>query len=1444
MSADQIDTPATLLERSASQLYIPPGVLSVERIAAFLEVARNPAVRDALLVCLRVTGNATSLQQLVDEIFTTLPLGLRSELSDSVWRKWKDLLDQQQPLFNLLDTEEALDPQPRPIRCWLGGVITPSQCMDLIGEELSSPERGKMLSKVLHDGGYSSAATTTSTFDVEDGEHCATTLGVPQHVELSTTTSNPAAAGIDSLRSITGVRLSYLNKSLQPVVSTLSNLGHRTFTLSSTSELIPYLPSRSYLQHMMTTASTDVKNQRYYQWLLDLSKGQTDPAPNVVWTGPGLDTLLIGSRIAVGGASLGPPSSLLHVDRVISADFLEAEGAFVAMVEGRFAYGDKEMSTLPADCGAPSECAEPSPCHTSPNEGSLHGPQGWAEPRNRDPFDPADDESSSQNSSEEDRRSQPYSSMYISHTLKRRYYCVYGSSAPGARVVRIEGVTSLQGPGLEALLGDGISPSDSSDCGANDSEEEGEGSPGIARREFEDEWAPRSPSSSLSCGDSESITEDSTEDQGLRNKLLIDQQPLAVLLISSLVAVVRGTNALLAVVTGGREGSSAFRSITVDYVSAGLAKDDKDITDADGRPLYHDNAASITAFSYAATSRTLFSGDSYGVVAAWVLPSSMQDLGAPEIQIKPAAQFTSLGEGKRTTVSSLYAAPSGRHVAVATHDALFLVGTTQVLGPPEEQKLYIRCQLDNLWGTYARYWVQFMMGGEGIVILRAIVHTGTCKGADPLLGIGELEYFPTDGDEVTSISEEVTATVRQALQAPGLVNGKENKVQLSSWLHTDLDSWSQRWSSFPRMSSHMGFSSSTLSSPDTTYETEESIDADASIEFESILSSHNFGGGTAEQSFGPVRYANELQNGEAHENFLLALFGHPSSESFQENELVLCCWAAAATQYTPLGLLAAALDAAEPNNEDAFLVDVSNVERLVGQRPLCELLEVVDEDELEQFRDYAYWEDTTIPTSTEKIVRPKPGSEGVLSWMFRTESDRLGGNFWLDERKGHNALATLFLKNCSNKSIAVEHAWTPYLRYQGPYHLRHATRGLRALTTNVRKIDETANLRGRLGLPRQIGLVSGLQEIYCRRVGLRGRIPAELSELSNLRVLSMGNNFLCGELPASLTRLRNLQRIVLHQNKLCGRVPNGFSTLGCIVNLAGNRRLELGPDVPQSEREALMAFYRDSNGCDWVNHKAWGSSSPVSSWYKIGCLDSHVHSIVMSSNNLRGVISPGVGGLTRLRMVELATMPFLTGSLPTELCALITLRRLCICRCGLSGPIPQQIGLLVGLEELQLFGNRHTGSIPDSIGCLVNLKLLSLGEYSGGNPFEHGPIPSCISRLARLEALFLSQCNLQGVLPSWMGNLAELRQLDLQSNNLTGSLPAEWTKLVHLGYLNLKSNQMLGAGSRLPISTIATMRRLNRLSLMDTSFVLPRNSESELKSLFPRCKIWIGPSAR
>lgn len=138
--------------------------------------------------------------------------------------------------------------------------------------------------------------------------------------------------------------------------------------------------------------------------------------------------------------------------------------------------------------------------------------------------------------------------------------------------------------------------------------------------------------------------------------------------------------------------------------------------------------------------------------------------------------------------------------------------------------------------------------------------------------------------------------------------------------------------------------------------------------------------------------------------------------------------------------------------------------------------------------------------------------------------------------------------------------------------------------------------------------------------------------------------------------------------------------------------------------------------CFCTNRQYWyDDNQPVSKWYKVGVLTSHVHSIVMSSNGMEGKLPQSIGQLTHLRMIELATMPTLTGSIPVPLCSVTSLRRLCICRCGLTGKIPSAIGELNNLEELQLFGNMLSGSIPSSISKLTNLRLLSLGEYTGSN---------------------------------------------------------------------------------------------------------------------------------
>lgn len=403
-------------------------------------------------------------------------------------------------------------------------------------------------------------------------------------------------------------------------------------------------------------------------------------------------------------------------------------------------------------------------------------------------------------------------------------------------------------------------------------------------------------------------------------------------------------------------------------------------------------------------------------------------------------------------------------------------------------------------------------------------------------------------------------------------------------------------------------------------------------------------------------------------------------------------------------------------------------------------------------------------------------------------------------------------------------------------HFYNCSRGLRRLTHDVRKIDETANISS--VLPYQIGYVSGLQEMYARRVGLVGPIPSELGELTSLRVLSMGNNRLCGPIPLSLGALTNLQRIVLHQNNLTGVIPTELCSLGCIVNLAGNALLEYGEDVPDSERAVLVDIFRSTKGpTSWVTKHNWASPLPVCRWYKVGVLGSHVHSLVMSSNCLTGSLPTSISRLTHLRMIELATMGSLTGAIPDEICQLTALKRLCICRCGIKGSIPSKIGNLVSLEELQLFGNSIRGSIPASISNLRSLKLLSLGEYTGGNSFDPAPLPHALSTLSGLEALFMANCNVNGPLPTWIGRLTELRQLDLQRNQLHGRFPTSIELCTNLLYLNVKDNPDFGGV--IPVQSLAKLKKLNRLSLVHCSFSNTEEALMVLADAIPKCKLWL-----
>ncbi|PKA54586.1 Receptor-like protein kinase HSL1 [Apostasia shenzhenica] len=66
---------------------------------------------------------------------------------------------------------------------------------------------------------------------------------------------------------------------------------------------------------------------------------------------------------------------------------------------------------------------------------------------------------------------------------------------------------------------------------------------------------------------------------------------------------------------------------------------------------------------------------------------------------------------------------------------------------------------------------------------------------------------------------------------------------------------------------------------------------------------------------------------------------------------------------------------------------------------------------------------------------------------------------------------------------------------------------------------------------------------------ISGQIPANLSGLSQLTLLSLGNNQISGSIPAKITSLRYLTDLNLSGNQLIGEIPAGIGTLPVLTTL-------------------------------------------------------------------------------------------------------------------------------------------------------------------------------------------------------------------------------------------------------------------------------------------------------
>ncbi|RCV09423.1 hypothetical protein SETIT_2G027200v2 [Setaria italica] len=149
---------------------------------------------------------------------------------------------------------------------------------------------------------------------------------------------------------------------------------------------------------------------------------------------------------------------------------------------------------------------------------------------------------------------------------------------------------------------------------------------------------------------------------------------------------------------------------------------------------------------------------------------------------------------------------------------------------------------------------------------------------------------------------------------------------------------------------------------------------------------------------------------------------------------------------------------------------------------------------------------------------------------------------------------------------------------------------------------------------------------------ITGRIPPELSKLTNLESLKLYSNFLTGEIPPEIGDLTNLYTLHLTNNQLSGPIPSQF---GQLSNLHGQIPEELG------RCNKLLSLYLNNNSL---------------------------------TRNLPGAI----GNLVNLQIMLGVNSNKLSGRLPRQLgnlAIMVSLRTLDVSYNNLEGPLPTGLHL-------------------------------------------------------------------------------------------------------------------------------------------------------------------------
>ena len=263
----------------------------------------------------------------------------------------------------------------------------------------------------------------------------------------------------------------------------------------------------------------------------------------------------------------------------------------------------------------------------------------------------------------------------------------------------------------------------------------------------------------------------------------------------------------------------------------------------------------------------------------------------------------------------------------------------------------------------------------------------------------------------------------------------------------------------------------------------------------------------------------------------------------------------------------------------------------------------------------------------------------------------------------------------------------------------------------------------------------------------------------------------------------------------------------------------LSDQLMATKQFALATLYFATNGTNWKNASNWLSpTAHICDWFpgRFGeeCYEPNgFRSLVLSNNDLQGLLPPELGLLTGLDVVKFAGNALhgtihtdiwaswsqvqvldlysnrFTGQLSTTLGSFMNLRILSAGSNSFTGSIPTDLGFSTSITDLDLTDNLLSGTISPEIALYRKLRSIDLS----GNNMVTGTIPTEVGQLHDLEILSMVDCNVTGTLPTQLSKLEILRSLDVSGTRISGTVPVEYGKLSRLIFLQIQETNISGS---------------------------------------------------